>query len=987
MLFLLFLTIFIFLNPSPATAQTPSKANGILINEFLTSNASANLDSEFGNYSDWIELYNSENYSINISGFYLTDDLDNSTKWKIPDNTIIEANGFLLFWADGENTGNHTNFKLNSDNGEIGIFNNNALFINEVSYDSQLTDISWGRQPDGTFTSYYFANPTPANANIDGVEEQNIMDTPAFSLQSGFYNGIQSITLSTESATATIRYTTNGDIPTNTSNIYTTPIQVNTTTVIRARVFDTDYLPSPIITQTYFIDEDFNLPVVSLVTDSLNLWDWETGINVMGPNANPDYPHFDANFWQDWEKPAHIEYFNIDGELDLNMDLGIEIFGGYSRAYPKKSFTLRARAKYAQDKIEYNFFNTPIDTFDALVLRASGQDWTHIRNELIYDINKEANTSVGIQAYKHTIVFLNGEYWGLYSIMERKGSEFIESHYGYDDIDILKEHITIVEGDDSHYLSLLDYINSNDMTNNSVLDNIDDMMYIDNFIDAWIYPIYSGRQDNLNLRWWRPRTDEGKWRWIVYDMDGWFLEYNSIHSIASMETAEEVYLHGRLLLNEDFKIKFINRIADYMNTFLLPENVIDMIDNITNNIKTDIPRDIEKWGTTQGYEYHPPPDVYPPATIENWYLIIDWLKGFATTRPDSIKKYIVDEFNLNGTAELTLNISDIDAADVIINTIFVSDSTFKGTYFQGIPVEITLIPKSGYIFTGWSNSDYGDKTIITLNLRDDCELTANFEEGEEDFNLIINEINYNSSDDFNPDDWVELYNPQNSWIDISSCYFSDEDDEHTFIFPDSTLIEPNGYLILCRDKELFHTLFPKVNNYIGDFDFGLSGGGEMIRLYNSYDIIIDSLTYDDEEPWPTEPDGNGPTLELIRTDLDNRLAENWTVSLDNGTPGISNIEVSLPVSIILGQNYPNPFNKETIIPFYFTEDTEFTLYIYNIAGRLVNSYKSRGKWPSGSHYFIWDCKNNSGEIVSSGIYFYNLKVGNYNNTGKMIFLK
>ncbi len=253
--------------------------------------------------------------------------------------------------------------------------------------------------------------------------------------------------------------------------------------------------------------------------------------------------------------------------------------------------------------------------------------------------------------------------------------------------------------------------------------------------------------------------------------------------------------------------------------------------------------------------------------------------------------------------------------------------------------------------------------------------------------IVINEINYNSSIYFDPDDWIEFYNPQNSWIDISAYYFTAKDNEHTFVFPDSILIEPNGYLILCRDKEAFHTLFPEVDNYIGDFEFDLSSDGEMIRLYNSYDIIIDSLTYDDEAPWPIEPDGNGPTLELIRTDLDNRLAENWIASLGNGTPGISNVETALPTSITLEQNYPNPFNKETIIPFYFTEDTEFTLYIYNIAGSLVRSFNSSGKWAAGSHYFIWDCKNNSGEIVSSGIYLYKLEVGNYNNTGKMIFLK
>ena len=175
--------------------------------------------------------------------------------------------------------------------------------------------------------------------------------------------------------------------------------------------------------------------------------------------------------------------------------------------------------------------------------------------------------------------------------------------------------------------------------------------------------------------------------------------------------------------------------------------------------------------------------------------------------------------------------------------------------------------------------------------------------------IVINEINYKSSPDFAVGDWVELYNTLDIEINIGGWIFKDEMDDHIFEFASGTIIPEGGYLVICKNDSAFSAFFPEVSNYTGELGFSLSGGGELIRLFDNNGTLIDQVTYDDAPPWPTEPDGNGPTLELINPNLDNSLAVSWSASTENGTPGtqnssfvgIQNISNTLKFTI-----FPNP---------------------------------------------------------------------------------
>src|SRR3990172_3489180 len=347
----------IFLLCAHLFAQQSSR---IFINEFLATNVSIDADIvDFDDYSDWIELYNDENVDVDLGGLFLTDDADNPFRWEIPPGTIIKAKGFLRFWADGyddipghtytrpyRNQNNepiyfttdyyHLNFKLSRAGEFIGLYRPDGAPVDSVSYKLQLRDISRGRQPDGSANWFYFGEPTPNASNTTrGTTSTQFSDDPVISLASGFYNGTQTVTLASTSNNAEIRYTLDGAKPGSASELYSAPLAISQTTVLRARVFERDKLPSPIITRSYFIDENISLPVISIAFSPETFWDKEIGIYVHN--------------YKEREIPVHFEFLPAAGNPGFSLDTGLQLTGQASLYYPQKSFTISAAGRYGAD--------------------------------------------------------------------------------------------------------------------------------------------------------------------------------------------------------------------------------------------------------------------------------------------------------------------------------------------------------------------------------------------------------------------------------------------------------------------------------------------------------------------------------------------------------------------------------------------------------------------------------------------------------------
>jgi len=256
--------------------------------------------------------------------------------------------------------------------------------------------------------------------------------------------------------------------------------------------------------------------------------------------------------------------------------------------------------------------------------------------------------------------------------------------------------------------------------------------------------------------------------------------------------------------------------------------------------------------------------------------------------------------------------------------------------------------------------------------------------------ILISEIMYNSSLNFDTKDWIELYNPQTTTVDISGWLLKDFEDDHIFSVPEGVFLSSQSCLVICKDSSSFKTHFPDVDNLIGNTDYGF-GRGDQVRLYDSGGGLVDSVAYGITDLWPQDADGEGYSLELINVFNAVSQPENWQVSKTiGGTPGykyVINAAVDtdadlLPEKFLLKQNYPNPFNSGTKIEFSFPVSAQISLNIYNILGQEVNTVIPRSMYDPGFYSYTFD-----GSALSSGIYIYKLFIQPLGGVGSVLTKK
>lgn len=948
-------------------------AQGVVINEIVASNQTTITD-EDDDTPDWIELYNTTGLPVNLTGFSLSDDSLDLQKWKF-ENSTIPAGDYLLIFAsdkDRQTSNLHTNFKISAAGEKIFLSETNGAIVDKVDVPPLLTDISYARESDGSLP-WTFQTPTP-NASNSGSGYIGYADPVQLSKTDYFYPSAISVELT--AGESEIYYTLDGSDPDESSTLYTGKIDIDSTTTIKAISHKDGYLPGPMLFHTYFINENTDLPVVSLTSDPYNLFDPDSGIYT--------------NYTMNWERPAHIEFFEDDKSQGFSENCGIEISGGQSSQWDQKSITIKFKNDYGISELEYLLFpDFDVTTFKGFVLRNAGNDWqfTHMRDALMQTLVKDLD--IDYLEYRPATSFINGEYWGIYNIREKINEYYLANRHGVDpdNVDLLENNMKVLQGDSQAYQQLIDYISTNDMTTAAAY------AYIDSAIDLNECILYFAAQayyDNLdwpgtNIKFWRERSASGQWHWILCGLEFGFGLYEhgawEDHLSFMFSPVETRYsnppwatlLQRKLIENPTFKNRFINQIADLLNTNFKSERVVQIINTLADHISGEITRHRNRWGLNGES--------------------IDSLTTFAQDRPAYLRDHVRNFFDCGNNASLTIDASA--GGSVQLNTLKLesSDLPFSGTYFEGNEIHLSAIPEPGFIFAGWSGSLTSQDASLNLSGMGTINLVVSFSvDTVSAKDIVINEINYNSSDKFDSGDWIELFNKSNTNIDLSNWAFSDSDPNKKFVLPEGTILEAGKYLVLVNDDSSFTSRFPYVNNYLGELAFGLNGSGEFIKLTDSMGEVIDSLTYDDEAPWPLEPDGNGATLELINPKFDNSLGANWRAALVHGSPGKENGVVSsvekgekeqFPGKFILFQNYPNPFNSVTKIRFELNKTYNVTIKIFDINGRTIGQLNNKS-YDAGEHSLAIKLTEN----LSSGVYFYQVFLdGVIAGTNKMILIR
>ena len=636
---------------------------GVYISEFGGSTGSV--------ASDWVEIYNSTGSAVSLAGYGISNNPKNPAKWVFPDISI-EPGEYLLLYATGSaDKAQKKNLKLNfciSSTGEaLFFFDPNGKLIDKLSAGRMRSGQSYGR--DGSDNRFYYAEPTPGAQNGKGYE--GITQLPAFSVTPGIYDNAVTVAI-TAGEGETIRYTTDCTTPNASSEVYSGELSISKNSVIRAAAFRDGYLSGDVATATYLFRSDgvnHALPVVTLVTDPDNLWNSKTGIYATGDQFDPDAASYadtlkSATYYQAkfateeqvdtiWEKPAAFSLFDDNGKQVFTQNVGIRIAGSFGRGRAQKGFNVIARKEYGKGSMEYPFFeNRPYTEYKAVVLRAGAQDQNRskIRDELASGLLEGTDINILYQAYRPTVLYLNGEYWGVYFMKEKRNRFFVAQHENTEnnvDLAIGKGFKQRSYGDNSDWVSLYEYATSHDLSSAEAYAYVSERMDVDSFRDYMIAEIYNGNTDTYNFQYYRLKG--GKWKFIFYDFC-WGFQSPGHETLAFRmgKTPSDVCsakLFAAMLQNKGWRDSFCRRFGELLNTAFAPERVSALIEELYGYVEPEIKREREKFNkdTFMGVK-QPNTNL---GTYEGFQSEISKLKDFAQKRPEEIKRQLQSNLGLS----------------------------------------------------------------------------------------------------------------------------------------------------------------------------------------------------------------------------------------------------------------------------------------------------------------------------------------------------
>lgn len=540
------------------------------------------------------------------------------------------------------------------------------------------------------------------------------------------------------------------------------PTRTSNARLVRARACKAGYIPSPTVTQTYFVDPGiasrYTIPVVSLAAEEPDFFGYEQGIYVAGKNRDDSgVPNYILQ-GNAWERPLNITLFEPDGTVGFSQDAGVRTHGGWTRNMAQKALRFYARGGYGESYFTYPVFpGKPVAQFKRLLLRNSGNDWgvTMFRDAMMQRLVE--HLPLDTQAYRPAVMYLNGEYWGINNLRERFDKYYLEQKYGVDPeaVDILEylpnaQH-QVKEGSASHFDETLSYIQTHGLAAPADYAYIQTRVDTDNFILYNVSQIYFNNTDwpGNNNDWWRKQTDayepsapyghDGRWRWMLYDTDFGFglsggYDSNTLAFATDGNTNNTAwpnphwttFLLRKLLENESFRTDFINHYADLLNTAFLPARVVGVIDQMQADIATEMAAHIQRWGR--------------PGSIGDWQNQVNGMRNFANERPAYARSHLRSQFSLGVDRQLTLNVSGPEQGYIRVNSTDITAATpgvnaaapypWSGVYFDSVPMTVTAVPRPGYLFSHWDGPAGIDPLApaLTLSLTSAVSLTAYFEE-------------------------------------------------------------------------------------------------------------------------------------------------------------------------------------------------------------------------------------------------------------------
>ena len=778
----------------------------VVINEICTNNESTIKDI-YDKYSPWVELYNNGPDKVDLSGYGLSNENYIPLKWTFPKNTIIKSKQYLIVFLSDRKFDEdelHTNFGINPKGDFLFLSDPNGELIEKVEIPELKEDISYGRTNGNIFQEM---TPTPLEKNKIPVM------APTFSKGSGFYENEFLLTLSSSQGSE-IYYTTDSSNPLNSTTVqkYTEPIKIydrSSEPNVYAEIGDDENSPlfigsfggykrpkylidkamviraycenengiSPIIDNTYFVttgnlEKYSNFTIVSLVVNPEDLFDPDIGIYVVGNeyieaknNMDPnDFTQmfklmYASNFYKEgpeWEKKTNMAIFE-NGKMILQQNVGIRIRGFSTKMQAGKSFNVYAKKRFGEKTIKNTLFKDNYDKKNKLITKYKS---IALRNIFSEERTKDEIGNIllfgrefqSISDTRKSMLFLNGEYWGFYIIIEKFSESYFESHY-----DVPKEKVTLIKegelsnGEESElplYNNFFDEYSKKDVLDEKIYEEINNFIDLDSLIEHFVIGIYIGTADwpGHNDGVWRyngekidnnPYSD-GRWRYISFDFD-----YSMGYSIAmwGQTPTEEPYevnnlknlernkraptnLFLALLKNEDFRNKYILRFCDFINGIFNLDRVDLLLNDYKDNYLDMLADSKVRW---KGYDYENELEAF--ATFKNNFVKnFDDIRKFYEERPKYALEHMKEYLELDSELQ-EITITKKGEGKIKINSITpdFKDGKWVGKYLSDIPITITAIPSEKSEFKGWSGDIKSKEKTITIELNEETEINADFE--------------------------------------------------------------------------------------------------------------------------------------------------------------------------------------------------------------------------------------------------------------------
>ena len=691
----------------------------LVINEVMASNTGEVMSPAI-NFDSWIEVYNPGEATVNLGGMYLSVDPSNPLAWQMPSNMgSVPAKGFKVIWLGSNDIkSNQAPFKLDCDGGTIVLSDKNGEVITKQNYPEAMSRTAYARKTDGGDEWGWTAIPTPEATNTTAVFAKERLKAPVVDQGSQLFKTSISIKVDIPEGT-TLRYTTDGSVPTaKSAESKSGSFTVSQTRSYVFRLFQDGYLPSVPVTRSYIkTDDNYTIPIISIVGDKRYFTDPKIGIDCDGDGTNgktgngQDQP---KNYNCDWDRPVNFSYLSPDGQMLFNQDVNIAVSGGWTRSIYPRSMKLKSNKIFdGQNRFDFSFFpQKPYTRNKQLVLRNGGNDrWVsnaRFLDAALETIIQRSGIDLDCQSYVPIIEYVNGELRGVLNLREPNNDKYAYANFGYDDEELdAFENNEFKNGNDEAFKRLCQL--SVDVNGPGVYEEIRTLLDVDEFANYMAAEFYLGNDDwpDNNIKAYRSTID-GRFRFVSFDLDYAFNPWGRTISSslrdygpnAPEKPVNTVILFLNLLKHDGFRKQFIDTFCLMGGSVFEVQRAYSIVDELVAHVKpmTDL---MQQKGLRDGHNTGNSANKIKQELNGRLSRLIASLQQASAMKLSGVKKHNV---------QLA---ADIEGANVYINGLQVPYAYFNGQLFA--PVKIEAKAPVGYTFAGWKQKATATNQIVKLN--------------------------------------------------------------------------------------------------------------------------------------------------------------------------------------------------------------------------------------------------------------------------------